>query len=46
MIELRDKAKVDYHRLHNNGRTQMTNINKQPPTSNIDTFRKSNSNNT
>ena len=31
---LRDKARVDYNRLHNYGRTQMININ------NRDTFRK------
>ena len=26
---LRDKARVDYNKLHNYGRTQMININKQ-----------------
>ena len=36
---LRDKARVDYNKLRNYGRTQMININKQPSTSNIETFR-------
>ena len=37
---LRDREKVDYHRLHNYDRTQMINISKQPPTSNMGTFSK------
>ena len=36
----RDKARVDYNKLHNYRRTQMININEQPSTSNLDTFRK------
>ena len=37
---LRDKARIDYNKLHNYGRTQTMNKNKQPSNSYIDTFRK------